>query len=297
MAVLTAQQIARVAIALLSRRLVLPRTFTQIPGEAFSGDNGDTITVRVPQPGAARTQATPNAVITFDDVNEIPVDVSLTHLYHAKRVSDEEATLDLVDYARQVLRVQVDAVARGAEDQAYDAINNLVADGGIEFAASATDEDTKGVILELRQALSEADVPPEDRFLAVAPDIATRFLSVDDFVRADQSGGTDALRNAVIGRLFGFTVVEANGLDAGTAAAYHRSGAVWANRAPVNVNAAGAESAIVTEQGISLRTVRMFVPDRLSMASVVSTFAGAAVVIDEDSPLEHPRMIKVGTST
>lgn len=297
MAVLTAKQISRVAIAMLSRRLVLPRTFTQIPGEEFSGSNGDTITVRVPQPGAAREQATPNAVITFDDVNEVPVDVSLTHLYHAKRISDEEAALELEDYARQVLKVQVDAVARGAEDQAYDVINSLVADGSIEFATTATSADTKRVILALRQALSEADVPPEDRFLAVSPDIATRFLSVDDFVHADTSGSTDALRQAIIGKLYGFTVVEGNGLDAGSAAAYHRSGALWANRAPSNVNAAGAESAVVNEQGISLRTVKMFVPDRLSMASVVSTFAGAGVVTDDDSPVSHPRMIKVVTNT
>lgn len=297
MAVLTAQQISRVAVALLSRRLVLPRTFTAIPGEEFSGDNGDTITVRVPQPGAARTQATPNATITFDDVTEVPVDVTLAHLYHAKRISDEEQTLDLVDYARQVLRVQVDAVARGAEDEAYTALNAVVADGAIEFAAVASDANTKSTVLDLRQALSEADVPAEDRWLAVAPDIMTRLLSVEDFLRVDASGSDSALRNAVMGRIFGFTVVEANGLDAGTAHAYHRSGVAWANRAPSNVNAAGAESAVVTDQGISLRTVRMFVPDRLSMASVVSTFAGASVVLDDDSPVSHPRLIKVGTGT
>jgi hypothetical protein len=54
MALVTAQGIADVSIALLTRALTLPRTVTRIPGAAFAGPNGATITVLVPQVRSAR---------------------------------------------------------------------------------------------------------------------------------------------------------------------------------------------------------------------------------------------------
>src|SRR5690242_17471439 len=98
MSVLTAQGISRVAIALLQRQLVLPATVTNVPGSEFMGPNGGTITVRVPQPGSSRTQASPGAALTADDVNEIPVDVSLSHVYNLKNLTDQEASYNLEDF-------------------------------------------------------------------------------------------------------------------------------------------------------------------------------------------------------
>ncbi len=99
MAVLTSQTIATLNVGLLTRQLNLPMTVARIPGGEFAGDNGDTITVRVPSVGSARTQATPGATITYDDVTETAVNVTLSHLYHAKRITDEELTLELVDFS------------------------------------------------------------------------------------------------------------------------------------------------------------------------------------------------------
>lgn len=277
MAVLTSQGISRVAIELLTRSLVLPNTVTRIPGAEFAGANGDTITVRVPQPGSARTQATPGATITYDDVTEIPVDVTLEHLYHAKRITDEELSLTLRDFAAQVTRVQVDAVASGAEDELADVMNALTADAS--FAATATDADTIAKIIAARTALGENNAPAGNRFLAVSPDIAGRILAVEQFSKVSEAGTSSALRDAVIGRLYGFTVVESNGLDAGTAVAYHRSGFVFANRTPVRPRGA-VDSATATVSGVGLRHIFQYQPDILSDASVVSTFAGAAAVYE-----------------
>lgn len=275
MALLTSQRISRLAVGLLSRSIVLPNTVTRIPGAEFSGDNGDTITIRVPQPGTARVQATPGATITYDDVTETPVDVTLKHLYHAKRVTDEEMAFDIVDFGAQVTAVQVDAVARRAEDELASAMNALASDD--TFAASASDSDTIATLLAARQALGDANVPAGDRFLAVSSDIATRLLSVEGFRSVEQAGSSDALRDAVIGRLYGFTIVESNALTAGTAVAYHRSGFVFANRPPVTPRGA-SDSSTASMGSVSLRHIFQYQPDILSDASVVSTFAGAAVV-------------------
>ena len=299
MAVLTAQGIASVGANLLYRELVLPRTVTIIPGSDFAGPNGSTITVRVPQPGSARTDA-PGTSLTADDVSEVPIDVTLGHLYHLKNVTDDELSMELEDFARQVTAVQVGAVAVGAEDKVATAMNNLAVHSTIEFAASATDADTRSTLLAARQELTENDVPPSNRFLAVSPSIATRILEVDEFTRVNEAGSPSALRDAVIGRLFGFTVVESNALTADTAVAYHRSGFAMAVRAPVAPRGA-VESAMVTGPGgIALRQVFQYNAGTASDQSLVSTFAGAAAVGDVESPdseTEFPRIVKIGVSS
>lgn len=275
MALLTSQQVSSLSVGLLSRSLVLPNTVSRIPGAEFSGRNGDTITVRTSVPGTAREQATPGATITYDALNEVGVDVTLSHLYHATRVTDEMLTYGLVDFGAQVSAVQMDAVARGAEDELAGVMNALASDD--TFAASATDADTIATLLGAREALGGANVPAGDRFLAVSSTIATRLLSVEGFRSVEQAGSDGALRDAVVGRLYGFTIVESNALTAGTAVAYHRSGFVFANRAPV-VPRGASDSSTATAGGVSLRHIFQYQPDILSDASVVSTFAGAAVV-------------------
>lgn len=287
MALLTSTQISRVGVGLLSRSLVLANTVVRMAGSDFAGGDGDTVTIRVPQPGTAREQVTRGSTITYDDVNEVGVNVSLNHLYHAKRVTDEELTFDVVDFGAQITSVQVDAVARGAEDQLAAAMNGLASEG--DFALNATADDTIATLLEARQALSAANVPSGDRFLAVSPQIATRLLTVEGFRSVEQAGTDSALRDATIGRLYGFTIVESNALTAGTAVAYHRSGFVFANRPPVTPRGA-TDSATATAGGVALRHIFQYQPDILSDASVVSTFAGAAVV-------DAARVYKLSTAT
>lgn len=295
MAVLTAQGISSVAIALLTRSLVLPQTVTRVPGGEFAGSNGDTITVRVPQPGSSRVQANPGDTLTPDDVNEIPVDVTLSHLYNLKNVTDQELSLQIENFARQVTRVQVAAVATGAENQLAGAMNGLTADGTIEFANTASSDDTEATILSAREFLGGNDAPAGDRFFAVSPDIATRVLSVDKFVRVDASGSDNALRRAVIGQLYGFTFVESNALDAGTALAYHMSGFAFANRVPVEPRGA-TESATATSQGVGLRHVFQYSAATAQDQSLVSTFGGAAPVWDDAAGTDNQRFVKIGTA-
>lgn len=295
MAVLTAQGISSVAIELLVRSLVLPRTVTTMPGGEFTGSNGDTITVRVPQPGTARTQSSPGDTITYDDVDEVAVDVSLSHLYHGKRVTDEEMSFDLENFARQVTRVQTAAVAIGAEDELATAMNGLTAD-----ETDLTSSNVEAKILSAREALGGNDVPAGDRFCAVSPAAATLLLGIEKFVRVDQSGDDSALRRAEIGRLYGFVFVESNALDGGdddqAMVFYHRSGFTFANRIPATPRGA-AESATANAQGVGLRQIFQYDPDILSDASVVSTFAGAAAVWDNDAGDDNKRFYKVEDAT
>lgn len=297
MAVLTAQGIANVAIPLLTRSLVLPRTFTMVPADGFTGPNGETITVRVRKPRTAREQVTPGSAITYDDQNEVGVDVTLAHLYDAYHVTDEDLSLNLEDFASQITQPQVRSVAEGAEGQAYTAMNALAADASFDLSASPAD--TKAKLQGARETLSNNKVPASDRWFAAAPDIITRLLNVEEFVRADAlgDGRSSALRDAMVGRIYGFGVIEAVGLTAGTAVAYHSSGFAFATKKPADPRGAN-ETAAISDQGINIRQIFQYDPDVLSDASVLSTFAGTSAVF-EDAPTntDNDRFYKLDTAT
>ena len=277
MAVLTAQGISDVAIELLSRSLILPNTVTRIPQGEFRGRNGDTLTVPVPQPGIAREQETRGAEIDFDDVYEVPVDVTMKHFYHGKLTSDEEMSFDIANFARQVTRVQVDAVGVRAEAELGDVMNALTADGEV----SPDSSDVLNGINEAREFLDRNDAPDSGRWLAVSPEFASILLNNEHLTKVNEAGSAGALRRAIIGELLGFTVVKSNRLASGRAVGYHQSGFVFANGVPPAVNGA-VDSGVSTQGGIGLRQVLDYISTRLSHASILSTYAGSAAVYDWD---------------
>lgn len=285
---LTAGQISRLAVELLSRRLVLPMTVSRVPGEEFRGSNGDTVTLRIPQSRTAQIQTTPGATITPVAIDELSADVSVVQIFDATSLTDHDLTLNIAAFGRQVLRPQTDAVARGIEDQLADEINGLAFDA--EFALNATDQDTKDQLLFAREELTNADVPPEDRWFAVSPQIATRVISHPDFSRVNTSGSDRTLRRGEIGSLYGFRFIESNALTAGEAAAYHESAFGLGTFPTAEMEGqAAVQSAVVTEQGLSLRWLKQWNPATLSQESVVTAFAGAGVV-------DLARVVKFQTS-
>ncbi len=297
MALLTAQGISNVAIEFLRRQLALPRTVTMVPGSEFSGSNGDTITLRVPLAMTARTQASRGAALTADTNSEVGVDVTMAHKYSLRNLSDQEIEFDIEDFARQITLPQSEAVAIGVEDVLTTVMNALAADDSVyELALTASDDDTYNAIVAARQELGEKNVPLSDRYLAVSPEVASRLLKVDTFIKANESGSTDALRNAVIGRILGFEVVESNGLTAGTFLAYHKSAFALAIRSPKAPRGASS-SAQTTAQGIGMRQVFQYDASTAQDQSLLSTFAGAAAVWEDGATAtDSRRWVKVDTS-
>jgi hypothetical protein len=291
MALVTAKRVSSLMVPLLTRTLVLPNTVARAPGGEFAGDNGDTVTVRVRATRSANVQSTAGDDVSgnFSAISETGVDVVLSHLYDGVLITDEELSLELVQFASQVTQPQLAAIATGAEDELAGEMNDVTADE-TDLSSSNVDD----YILEARETLSSNDVPLGDRFAAVSPAAATLVLGIDEFNRdAAASGDSSALREAVIGRYRGFTFVESNGLTGGDLDVvmnfYHRSGFAFANRAPVAPRGA-AQSAAVSQDGIGIRQIFQYDPATLSDQSVVSTFAGAKL-IDAD------RIFKVEDAT
>src|SRR5688500_12595267 len=98
---------------LLQREIVLPRLVWRLPpGTSFKGALDDTVTLKVPAILDARTRTLRSAnPLIADELAQTSVPVTLdTHVYSLLNITDEELTLDIVDFTRDVLAPQMRAV-------------------------------------------------------------------------------------------------------------------------------------------------------------------------------------------
>lgn len=305
---LKATKIAAAALGLLEREIILPSLVWRDAGGDFSGAFGDTISLRVPSRTTARERtfrgARPSAsegqgVIVMDELQETKVDVVLdTAPYSAVPITDEELTLDIVNFGEQVLRPQVRAVAESVE-------NKLAAEMvGATYPAShqvtmpiGPTEDPYDAIVDARVALNKANVPMSDRYLVVGADMEGTFLKSDHLNRVDQSGTDSALRNATIGRLAGFeAVIISNALPADVGFAFHRTAFVLSMRAPVVPDGVTFGSSRAFES-LAMRWIRDYDFRNVQDRSLVDTYIGTNHVADGPGTNEVQTVTITGTPT
>ena len=285
-------KIARVALATLSEDVVLGQTVHRDFDNEFGGGSGDTVNVRVPATLASRTYAAGNRYttpITYDDLTEASVPVALdTILYSAVRLPDEELTLDIESFSAQVTAPQAEAVAQGLEDAIATEMNGIAATAGLQFPLNPSEGDMLDVFADARKALRDANVPTSGLWAAVGTSVASAIIKDPAFRRVDASGSTGALRDATIGRIHGFTVVESNKITTDDALFYHRDAFALATRAPQVPRGAGA-GASVSAYGYAMTWTADYDPNYLADRSVVRALAGTAI-------LDAGRVVKADTA-
>lgn len=305
---LKATKIAAAALGLLEREIILPSLVWRDAGGDFSGAFGDTISLRVPSRTTARERtfrgARPsasegNGVIVMDELQETKVDVVLdTAPYSAVPITDEELTLDIVNFGEQVLRPQVRAVAESVENAiaaemvgaTYSAAHTVTMDG-------TGTEDPYDAIVDARVALNKANVPMSDRFLVVGADMEGTFLKSDHLNRVDASGTDSALRNATIGRLAGFeAVIVSNALPSDVGFAFHRTAYVLSMRAPVVPDGVTFGSSRAFES-LAMRWIRDYDFRNVQDRSLVDTYIGTNHVADGPGTNEVQTITIGGTAT
>lgn len=275
-----AQRIVRTALGLLEREIVLPALVWQDPVGDFAGALGDTVSIRLPAYTSARTRVLRGGTpITMDELTETKVDVSLdTDVYKAVPITDEELTLDIADFGEQVLEPVVRSVARGIEDMVGAEMEGATYPTIIEIANTGANP-VYDALIDARKALNNASVPAGGRALVVGSDIEAKLLKSEGLVQVDKSGSDSALREAVIGRIAGFTAVSSPTLNPKHAYAFHRTAYVLSTRAPV-VPEGVTFGATASFAGQAMRVIRDYdflnVRDRL----LADTFAGTNIVQD-----------------
>lgn len=147
--------------------------------------------------------------------------------------------IDSTQTAGSLEPVTRDAARALAEDAESYVIAQAQANGtSVATSAITTAAHAYNSILSLRTALAKAKVPESERYVAVNPEFAALLLdSASKLSSADIAGSDAELRNGVLGRLLGFTIIETpllvntvSAVAKPAAIAYHKSAISFANQ-------------------------------------------------------------------
>jgi len=271
----TAPQVASVAANLVSQDAVLSALVSRNYVAEFLGEGtgGRPIQVKNPTTLIARTRDVADVVnpIILDTITETSTTINLSksHDYSAVGLSEADLTLNLTDFAAQVLRPQTEAIV--------DALEHKIA-----TALLAVPETNLGTFdkanpvpyfTAIRKYLRDNGVPQAGLQVVVGTEVYAALLDAKAITDVSESGSTDALREAGVGKIRGFQIIESTRVPEDEILAFHRDAVTLVTRAPV-IPAGASFGATVSEAGYSLRYLRdydaMYTQDR----SIVSTFSG-----------------------
>jgi hypothetical protein len=277
-------------LPMVERQLILPYVMTVLGGDTFKGAKGDTVNVKVTDGSIATARDYDfrgrTGPIVLDDIYQtggnLPIKLT-THVVSATGLEDEHFTLDDIDFAREVLAPQVEAVVNRVEAKALSGFRNLHIHDDLNIDIDAGD-DPHLVATEAKRRLDAKKVAPySGRVFLIGTDVAAAWVASDRLSQYNSTGqeGTPALREAIIGRLSGSPVVVHNGLDPNEAYYMHSSGLVLGNAVPEVPRGAVTGNTGVGKRGIGARWIQDYDANYLRDRSIVSTFLGVNEIRDE----------------
>lgn len=254
------------------------------------GGRGRTVNIKIPGALIARDRGIDDttAQIVLDELTESTIPLTLAnHKYSAIPLSEGDLTLNLTDFAKQVLQPQVSAIVDAVEwdvVQAIEALPGLQTGLGTKGQEGYIPDEVAGfptydpadpipTLTAIRRILRNRGVAPAGLQLTVGTEVYAHLLDAKVIVQVNESGSTAALREGNVGQVRGFTVVESNRLDENDIVAFHRDAITLAVRAPL-VPAGVAFGATEASGGYNLRYIRDYDALHTVDRSVVSTFSG-----------------------
>jgi hypothetical protein len=201
---------------------------------------GDTINVKVPatftskqfvSTTAAQNITESSVAVKLDTIADVSVDITA-----------KEMSLSIDDLSTQVIRPAIYSIAEQIEENVLGA---LVAGSSLSETKSATAVISD--IGKLAKALDLKKVPKSERYLFLHPEHQYEYVVLDAIVGFDKSQNIGALREAEVGRVFGFDAYASSlcpntdATTAGTATAYKITGTAGATTIALsNMSAATA---------------------------------------------------------
>lgn len=279
-----ADKIAGIGLDVLQRQIVLPNLFRARYGITdFKGAKGDVVNVKRPPILRARDAGFRNRnTIVMDDLIQSRIQVALNkYPYSGVALTDEELTLDIENYSQEVTVPQTRALAEDFEETVATTLAAATYVHTVSFVVGDPGDagDPRKVAIEARKLLNSSKVPAAGRYWIVGADVSAAIAKFDNLLDVDTAGLPEAVREGVVGRLGGFTIVESNALAGDESYFVHDSAVALAFVAPAAPK--GATSAgVATEGGLALRQLFDYDSDTLSDRSIVSVFTGGAVVTD-----------------
>lgn len=203
---LTPDEIADAAIAVLYENAVMAGLVNRDYDEDFAARVGDTVTIRKPTTFTARdfNRATG---IEIQDATEDGIPVTLDKFKDVSfAVTAEDLTLEIRDFAEQLLTPAMEAIWQQIDIDLLSLrsdISQAVGNATDDPASTAAWNDGK-VLIDAGRVLDAAKVPLSNRRAVVGPYGKAGWIGTDLFHSAEKRGDTAGLRDAELGRQFGF---------------------------------------------------------------------------------------------
>ncbi|MFJ7207242.1 P22 phage major capsid protein family protein [Streptomyces sp. NPDC098789] len=266
----TESRIAETGVTYLAQAGVLAPLVFRKAETSFGGGSGTKVTIPVPQrieakdfKGTDEKSAASERLVTLE-ITESP--------YSSVPITQQEATLDIRDFAVQVFGPQVDGVARALERCTAKPMNAQIA-GSKESIDKAKPLDW---ISDAAMALPQKDVPTTNRFLAVSPEISNMLRKSPELRDADRSGDATTLRNGQIASVYGFTIVESNEIKGGAVAFVPEAFALAVMAPGVPDGVAFAQS--VSKDGYAFLQTKAWDQSVHSDVSMVKAYSGSTLI-------------------
>lgn len=213
---------AGVTQSFIANQVVIPTLDNAFTGDVVSGSKVHIINATTPTivdyAGAGRTIS---AEALNDTEVELDIDQEKAFSVNVDDVDRVQASSEFAPWVDSAGR----ALAEDAESYLLDLMITEATNGNPGDVVMDTATEALAAVREIRRTMANNKVPAAGRYLVVNPDMADLLIQGLDDVSV---AGNDAeLRNGVIGRLYGFTVVESPLLENATSTAgaigYHQS--------------------------------------------------------------------------
>lgn len=268
---LTVDQIAKRALATLVNDAVFAHVVHRDFESEFAGTAGSKVLIRKPAVFEAKSFNRASG-IEIQDASEGQVEVELDDLLDVSFVvTDEDMSLTIDDFSSRLLVPAMQAIVEGVEAKTA----GLVAD----ITETVEDETVSGATLAKAGAiLTSKHVPLAERVAIIDPMRNAEWVTKAPFNKVNESGDGSGLRDARLGKAYGFDTYQSASLtDEGVA--FHKSALALVTRTLSVPH--GVDGAVASHNGFGVRVVRGYDISKKQQTVSVDLLVGATV-IDED---------------
>ena len=270
---LTIDMIAKEALMILRKNAVMAGLVHRDYSKDFVAGVGDTITIRKPATFVVK-DFVESTGITVQDATEATKTVKMDKFYDVSfAVTSKDLTMNISDFSEQLL---VPAMMAFRDKIDAEIIN--VAEGATHKVAHAEGLIAPADIIAVRKLLNDGATPLSMRSLVVGTQAEADLLSSELFVSAEKVGSTEGLKEASLGRKFGFdTYVDQN--VGKKSLAFHKNALAFVTR-PLALPQGNKESAIVNYDGFGLRVVKDYDINKKKDIISIDMVCGIALLDD-----------------
>ena len=270
---ITMDMIAREALMILRKNAVMAGLVHRDYSNDFVAGVGDTITIRKPATFTVKDFVEATG-IEVQDATENKQTVKMDKFYDVSfAVTAKDLTMNISDFSAQLL-----VPAMMAFRDKIDAEIIKVAETATHTVTHAEGLIAPADVISVRKLLNDGATPLSMRSLVVGTQAEADLLSSELFVSAEKVGDTEGLKEASLGRKFGFdTYVDQN--VGKKSLAFHKNALAFVTR-PLALPQGNKESAIVNYDGFGLRVVKDYDINKKKDIISIDMVCGVALLND-----------------